>query len=508
MISFLLRITVGFVALYFIVIGGIRWGIQEAHSMEVSDVPACFEELEFDPKSVRFLTGDSLFNTNQSGMNCFAWQLFIAMNWPVTEAWPETPGSAGEPDRSAALGQWGIPAGSGEPALRPTVWMSYKSASDVFREGARKPSPWGVPGPTTCKGAGGSPAMPVLDAVSKLAPDDNNKTLPEDVREAAGGWLTDQQGNLVYFERRIGKAEFDYILGNQLYDAARQQALANNTDGKHPSGLSLPTGQYPERGSGPQPQSQLGAIELKAAWRILTGQPAQGRYLTSRARLVHPETGDCSEELVGLVGLHIIQKTATFPDFVWTTFEHVDNVPEGRHTGAPAHGFSFNNPDCQGSDCKPNQARIDCGESGNCKHLYPLDEPVQVTRVNDTPAEIVALNGAIQEKVSAASGGKSVFQYYKLVNVLWDQAALPPQNEPGPGAGVPISYGSFKSAGQKPVANTTMETYVQNKQCTDCHASATIAGSDTLAADFSFLFGKADTSAGRQDEQSVGEDMK
>lgn len=510
MIRLLVRITVGFIALYFIVIAGIRWGIAEAHSAEAGSVPACFGELEFDPQSVRFMTGDSLFNTNQSGMNCFAWQLFIAMNWPVSEDWPGTPASAGEPDRTAGLDQWGVPAKSGTPSMRPRLWMSYKNASDVFRKGARKPSPWGVSAspPASCKGSGREPRLPVLEAVSKLAPHDSNKMLPDNVREAAGGWLTDQKGNLVYFERRMGKAEFDYIVGNRLYDADQQAVVANNTDGKHPSGLSLPVGQYPERGSGPQSQSELGAIELKAAWRVLSGQTGHSRYLTRRAWLVNPETGDCREELVGLVGLHIIQKTGTFPDFVWTTFEHVDNVPQGDQAGVPSDGYSFNNPDCQGDTCKPNQPRIECDASGDCKHLYPLDEPVQVTRVNETPTDIRALNRAVQQKVASATGGNSVFQYYKLVNVLWDQAALPPGNEPGPGAGVPISYGSFKSAGQKPVANTTMETYVQSQQCTDCHASATIAGNDALAADFSFLFGKADSSSDRQDRESVRGDSQ
>ncbi|MDP1051823.1 hypothetical protein, partial [Klebsiella quasipneumoniae] len=44
-------------------------------------------------------------------------------------------------------------------------------------------------------------------------------TLPDSIMEASGGWLTDQAGNLVFFERKVGKAEFDYIVDNGLYDA-------------------------------------------------------------------------------------------------------------------------------------------------------------------------------------------------------------------------------------------------------------------------------------------------
>ena len=36
-----------------------------------------------------------------------------------------------------------------------------------------------------------------------------------------------------------------------------------------------------------------------------------------------------------------------------------------------------------------------------------------------------------------------------------------------------------------------METYIQNKSCDACHKKATIAGSNTLASDFSFLFATA-----------------
>jgi hypothetical protein len=41
-----------------------------------------------------------------------------------------------------------------------------------------------------------------------------------------------------------------------------------------------------------------------------------------------------------------------------------------------------------------------------------------------------------------------------------------------------------------PVANTTMETYVQNLTCLSCHVHAQIAGG-RYASDFSFVLGKA-----------------
>ncbi|PMV10958.1 hypothetical protein C1X83_16555, partial [Pseudomonas sp. GP01-A4] len=71
----------------------------------------------------------------------------------------------------------------------------------------------------------------------------------------------------------------------------------------------------------------------------------------------------------------------------------------------------------------------------------------------------------------------------------------PTQPEPGVSAQVPLSYGPFISQGNVPVANTTLETYVQGDNCNACHQYATIAGSSTLASDFSFLFNSADSAS-------------
>jgi hypothetical protein len=86
------------------------------------------------------------------------------------------------------------------------------------------------------------------------------------------------------------------------------------TTGKNPTPggqyqLKLPAGcnagNCPNNG-----QPRLGAIELKAAWRVLTDPQLYARYLTSQAVLVSP-TGACSNATMGLVGLHIIHKTVS-----------------------------------------------------------------------------------------------------------------------------------------------------------------------------------------------------
>src|SRR5437763_12917140 len=61
---------------------------------------------------------------------------------------------------------------------------------------------------------------------------------------------------LVYYEELLNEDEFNYIVQNALYNADTQNTLASN------SYIYLP--------EGPSAFGSIGAIELKAAWKVLT----------------------------------------------------------------------------------------------------------------------------------------------------------------------------------------------------------------------------------------------
>src|SRR5205807_7439071 len=82
------------------------------------------------------------------------------------------------------------------------------------------------------------------------------------------------------------------------------------------------------------------ALDVKSAWIDMKGIPHPERYYTRTAFLLDPQTGICAKTTVGLVGLHIVQKTASRPQWIWSTFEQADNVPSGQTTPGAVFGFN------------------------------------------------------------------------------------------------------------------------------------------------------------------------
>jgi hypothetical protein len=150
-----------------------------------------------------------------------------------------------------------------------------------------------------------------------------------------------------------------------------------------------------------------------------------------------------------------------------------------------------------------------------------MDAPIQVVRENPIDSgggnDVAGLNAAMWKLIGGANP-KSVFLNYELVNTLWPNspATIPP------GSRVPLTEGDPQPPQTtEMVANTTLETYVQNTlTCLDCHASAAIASEEAevlsvlrppkpgasspsaspaapYASDYSFLLGRAKSSATR-----------
>ncbi|HYM01511.1 MAG TPA: hypothetical protein VET85_01120 [Stellaceae bacterium] len=378
------------------------------------------------PELVPVLRGRLSGPASDASFGCMAWQSFIYLNWPVLSH------AAGEPDPNAPFGKAG-----------PTVWETFMRHDAVFRAGAEPPPPWGTPDLT-------------LGEPRRLTT----------FHQAGGGMLIDRAGKPVYYEMLIDRDEYNYIVANKLYDAEAQLTFAQK------SGIVLPAGPTPQYG-------EIGTIELKAAWKILTPDELAQRPV--RFHIARAILEDGSPAVVGLVGFHLNQRVEGFTQGLWATFAQIDSAPaEG--TTSRDHVYLFHDPDC--TACIVN-AMTDPPQGTQVERKYPVAPSVR------------DINVYVRDLVRRADPD-SPWQFYELLGVQWPQFALgapSPLPDPyrGAGRGVPLSIGMPST---QTLVNPVIETFhqVDNVSCLGCHATGATAKSGPsgpLAADYSFLLGHA-----------------
>lgn len=140
----------------------------------------------------------------------------------------------------------------------------------------------------------------------------------------AGAMLIDQNRNAVFYSIHINPNFAEFVEQNQLNNLPK--LLQESNGGGVPTDLEFPPG----------------ALELKAAWKIVEPGEDVSRYFTRRARVPLLKnagqqviaTGGSREVNLALIGLHVVGVVQDHPEFIWATFEHVDAL--GRRDLAPA----------------------------------------------------------------------------------------------------------------------------------------------------------------------------
>ena len=239
-----------------------------------------------------------------------------------------------------------------------------------------------------------------ISAVGELSP---IKPL-DDIKQAFTGPLVDQNGNFVYYEILMDPNEVRYICENKLYSIDGQIDFS-----KTHKTLDLP--------SGVDTQDASGAFELKLAWKILEAGDDPARYLTMPAVVATAVNGQQVDKnvRVGLVGMHIAHKSKSSPQWIWSTFEQVDNLdvdPVAHSKLKP----SFFDPGCP--TCVPNQEPSK--KNGN----WIPSPKTQAVRAIPIPNDKRDLN--VEAELALAKIG-SPLQYYQLIDTQWptDPAAAP-----------------------------------------------------------------------------------
>jgi hypothetical protein len=348
----------------------------------------------------------------------FSWQSFVAVIWPALQ------GQRGVADSSQTAG------GSGA-----RVFETYKALLEVFHNDGSAPSAWNSfddPKYNPCSAAVGFGDV-VLASFSKFS----------DLGQAGFGSLLGplvaQNTSYVRYLTAYNQTEFNQIANSQLF-------LRKNLPAS-PNVLTFATG----------------SLDVKSAWIVMANVSHPERYYTRKAWVLDLETGACASQLVGLVGLHIVQKTPSRPQWIWSTFEQVDTVPPAQ-SGAPGT-FGFND----GSGAPMPAAN----KYPLSPLILPTPAPFNVTRTKPIHSSTQTTNTAYQQALKANGGG--VWRFYQLVMTQWPLAAGNPSLP-----GTPNNTFPGQGTDQTSFANTTLETFEQGRirtGCMNCHNS-TMAATD------------------------------
>ncbi len=211
----------------------------------------------------------------------YAWQLFVALNWPAD---PVTRRA----DRAARFGD-----------DRPVVWESWQNAAAVYRADGADPGAWAD--------GGISPPPATRDRFETAS----LKDLPN-ARHVVNGvmvpWLDPLESARRLTEIRMNRAAYEFIRARELYNIDGQLRAVAAGEVRFPYGVK----------------------EVKAKWRPIS-DAERGRYHTLTVTLA-----DGTRRLYGLTALHIASKD--LPNWFWATFEHVDNpgLPDSEHWQLPS----------------------------------------------------------------------------------------------------------------------------------------------------------------------------
>jgi len=256
----------------------------------------------------------------------FAWQEFIALSWPAVKQ----TGAINTRDTADSNCKFGDPNCTG-----PLVWQTFRGKVEIF---PGKGNPPGYPsvGPGDQWYGYDAPTSYVYSA--NVKPCDTPAplgtpwiNLDETDQITLGSMFagiapTQATGNsspqMIRFLAKANRTEYVYVAKNKWWAqidptvrANTQKFLTTNMRSPDPDSsqyVSLPNG----------------AIEAKAGWRPLTQKESNsGRFTTTTVRYYENENNPCYRQAtMGLVALHLIQKTPTAPYFIYATFEQADNI--------------------------------------------------------------------------------------------------------------------------------------------------------------------------------------
>ena len=400
----------------------------------------------------------------QRGFDFYSWRTFIALNSPADEkitiekSQADTPTRWEDMDNFKQLLDVMLLA-----KLQPPKWPSDRAAMETERKRLV---------PKEC-----------VDLHNKMPNRMIVKMIEESFNEPfKTGPLIDQQGHYAIFDILMNREMFEYIMAHRLNTKAGQMSAAN-------SGLlvDFPPGQ--------NTGATLGAFMLKVSWKSLTSEEkAAKNFHMVDALVLMPPPDDpkaarpCLEETLGLVGFHAVHKTVGRPQWIWTSFEHVKNVPDKDEVAAnkfdgPYNFFSVScKDDCPARNATPPRP---WDPDPTLKLRFRKDDSFKSQIVRETPLTDAAKN---MNKIFQSMLQNSVWKNYMLISTQWPSAAactsLHSQRTDSPAPRTDFLKQPDMTCSPAPtfLANSTLETYSQadsegdvplaSSSCIACHGNA------------------------------------
>lgn len=327
----------------------------------------------------------------QRVMDIFSWDSFLAINWPYSYVGPQRQEG---PQDGRRRGPWVAGSSMSRDNAYTTLWSTWLTGPELRG--------WLAAQARGAARAGDAAALPRERAVgwrcegACLEDELSGKGLGP-----AGATLWDRNGEAVHYEIRVNRSWLD--------TAARAYAAGRKS-------MSFEHGQCSELYAGDQ-FSFEGAVELKLAWKVLGAGDIRERFYTMRDVAL---PGTKRRVDLGLVGLHITHKSKTQSAWIWSSFEHVDNVRANELGDQGMSTPSFNDPECTSccANSMPSRDNDAGDDAGDDTGDDSRPAPTQLTRLEPIDASTEALNREVRAWFAAQG---SVWQHYELIGTQYQR---------------------------------------------------------------------------------------
>ncbi len=389
----------------------------------------------------------------------FAWNEFIALNWPAKKD------NRDVPDTNLKFGS--------QDGKTPLVWHTYRHKVETYPGNGKAPP--GYDPTATDYGYNTSPPSYLYEP-SKTGTDDGSVT-PCGIVSSTTPWINlDEKTEIgaatmhagvsseaafpddqILFLAKSNEVEYKYIAKNQWWNG-KDSTQTLEAAQKSTTAYIKENGMTPPYDANSKTYVSLppGTIEVKTAWRKLTSKEINSkRFFSTNVRYYEDNEATDKpcyvDDVFGMVALHIIQKTPTAPYFIYATFEQADNIltttgerfeDENGNIIGDDPNIDPTTPKLTVTNATPTapQTIVADGDPGvPDSSLYyinvtgnttPQGTVVYNQRFNSIPQEIITVNEnahALINDYNTQNNITSPWEFYKLINVQY----APINKEPG-----------------------------------------------------------------------------